>query len=136
MLGTAQGQENIPETSGEPKSAAQRDLQSHNSRGPPGQDNAPVPLLSSQFSCWQGWVLTAPGGDRLRAAIPAGDLFIYGIYPMSLQPMELEQLPALPEAGEDADGQEQRCHGCGVATGVEHLHGDKMASLEGTAPAQ
>lgn len=44
--------------------------------------------------------------------------------------------PALPEAGEDANGQEQGCQGRGVATGVEHLHGDEVASLEGKAPAK
>lgn len=44
--------------------------------------------------------------------------------------------PALPEAREDSNGQEQGCQGRGVATGVEHLHGDEVASLEGKSPTK
>lgn len=42
---------------------------------------------------------------------------------------------ALPEAGEDADGQEQSSQGGRVAAGIKHLHSSKVGPLEekGTA---
>lgn len=72
-------------------------------------------------------VLAAPGGERWRAAILCSRF-------ASRSSSQSSQRRALPEAGEYANGQEQGCQGCGVAAGVKHLHGDKVAFLEGKAP--
>lgn len=76
---------------------------------------------------WQGWTLAALGGD-----LPCSG---FTLLSSSCSPRS-SQDRALPEAGEDADGQQQGCQGRGVAAGVKHLHGDKIAFLEGKAPAE